>query len=696
MGRAGMLGNFVNKFDGGVEILDDLDDHWTAKHHKGERNWFIQELQEIAAEKSVRVTILGGDVHLGAVGQFFSNSKLDIPKDRDHRYMPNVISSAIVNTPPPDMMADVLNKRNKIHHLDEETDENMIPMFPHDIDGKPRNNKHLLPRRNWCSIREYIPADTPVGTPSGSRSPSLSPGDPGKLKRRLSDRVPGAKLVRRLSQGGEKSVSHPPVTFSTQNYGRFFPSQGPEGNENEQRLSIISRFSHSGSSSRRSSLGAAPPSSSEGQRPNIFLRRPSSFSAKGSLNDDRDGHINLEHGLEIVLNVEVNQKDPAGITTPYRLLVPALDYSGIPDENSIKHAKQVGILNGFLARSSSKRRSWRKSFTRGESDYDDDTEWVSQDALTPQLHEQQPQAPQPLRPRSKIPVHPAQEQETFEVKPPVPTRSPHREEKQKMQPQLQQPHQEQYEAQTYDHQDFNQPVQPPHIERSAPPAAARPPRPPRPRRPSETEQQSIAHPVFAPAKAVMSGGLDSGRQPHRRSTSNPVHQQHPRQQRHQHPQYPQQPHHPHQSRRPQQPQYPQQPHQPHQSHQPKRPHQHAQYQRYEQHPLENPPAQRHPSVRSQHQPPPRPDRGGAPPVMSPTYVQQRGDRYDTDPSYGYNAPHADNSRRATYEDNDEDYNTVGLGDEGDYYSDEDGSDGLSPVSPYAKQHKRKSWRFWTG
>jgi len=59
LGRAGMLGGFLNKFDGGVEILDDLDDHWTAKNHKHERNWFIQELQELAAEKSIRVTILG-------------------------------------------------------------------------------------------------------------------------------------------------------------------------------------------------------------------------------------------------------------------------------------------------------------------------------------------------------------------------------------------------------------------------------------------------------------------------------------------------------------------------------------------------------------------------------------------------------------------------------------------------------------
>ena len=59
IGRSGMLGGLLNQFDGGVEVLDDLDDHWTAKNHKAERTWFIEELQELAAETSVRITILG-------------------------------------------------------------------------------------------------------------------------------------------------------------------------------------------------------------------------------------------------------------------------------------------------------------------------------------------------------------------------------------------------------------------------------------------------------------------------------------------------------------------------------------------------------------------------------------------------------------------------------------------------------------
>lgn len=159
LSRAGMFSGLVNKFDGSVEILDDLDDHWTAKNHKTERTWLIEDLQDLAAEKSIRVTILSGDVHLAAIGQFYSNPSLNLAKDKDYRYMPNIVSSAIVNAPPPELMADVLNKRNKVHHMDSNTDEDMIPIFTHDVDGKNRNNKRLLPRRNWCSIRQYHPGE---------------------------------------------------------------------------------------------------------------------------------------------------------------------------------------------------------------------------------------------------------------------------------------------------------------------------------------------------------------------------------------------------------------------------------------------------------------------------------------------------------------------------------------------------------
>ncbi|KAF1949466.1 hypothetical protein CC80DRAFT_540293 [Byssothecium circinans] len=357
LGRAGMLGNFINKFDGGVEILDDLDDHWTAKHHKREREDFILELQHIAQTKSVRVTILGGDVHLAAVGQFYSNKKLGIPKDKDHRYMPNVISSAIVNTPPPEIMADVINKRNKVHHLDDDTDEDMIPLFTYDVDGKKRNNTHLLQRRNWCSLRDWKPGTTPPATPPGS------PGARPRLTRTLSDYTPG-KMVRRMSAGGgSRRGRGPPLSYynnpanataDEQQIGMPQSSFSPDRSERprSRRSSLTSLFrrraSVDGGSAPGSSQSLPQPRKSSArdsqsiEQPSNFHRRPSMLGKKG-----QSEYVNLEGGLDICLNLEVSQHDPAGSTIPYRIIVPALDCT-VPEQGVVEtERRKSGIGNVF-------------------------------------------------------------------------------------------------------------------------------------------------------------------------------------------------------------------------------------------------------------------------------------------------------------------------------------------------------------
>jgi hypothetical protein len=360
MGRAGMLGNFVNKFDGGVEILDDLDDHWTAKHHKEERNWLIRELQHIASTKSVRVTILGGDVHLAAVGQFFSNKKLNIPKDKDHRYMMNVVSSAIVNTPPPDMMADIINKRNKIHHLDSTTDENMIPIFTHGVDGKKRNNNHLLPHRNWCCIREYKPGATPPGTPplpgtpQGGQRPSL-----GQVVRRFSS-DPGGRQSR--SRGPPMSYYNNPAYAAAdekqtgvrdQPQSSFSPDRSEPERPRSRRNSLTSLFRRRASVdsvARPESSGSAPGignrRSSSQDRPSTFHRRPSVLGKSGL--KQKGDFVNLQGGLEICLNMEVSQHDPAGITAPYRLIVPALDYTPPMDGEAERQPRKASMFGGIF------------------------------------------------------------------------------------------------------------------------------------------------------------------------------------------------------------------------------------------------------------------------------------------------------------------------------------------------------------
>ena len=253
-------------------------------------------------------------------------------------------------------MGDILNKRNKTHHLDPDTDENMIPMFTHDVDGKYRNNKRLLPRRNWCSIREYHPGSTPPPTPPPSdpgteseeegppplrarfqRTMSLTREDarPGNLIRRLSGRGPPQSYVPAGGEGDPESPTSPPM-----------PAGDPFLPRPVARSSTLSN----GISPSIQQLGSAPL-----PRPGTFHRMPTNFSEKAVLKGDptsRGGHINLENGLDIVLNCEINQRDPAGATTPYRLLVPALYYQGPADVNTLPFRRRSVIqrISSFRGR----------------------------------------------------------------------------------------------------------------------------------------------------------------------------------------------------------------------------------------------------------------------------------------------------------------------------------------------------------
>ncbi|KAJ9661826.1 hypothetical protein H2198_001791 [Neophaeococcomyces mojaviensis] len=378
MGRYGLLkGGLLNKFDGGVEVLDDLDDHWTANHHKEERNEFVKELQDLAAERSVRVTILSGDVHLAAIGQFYSNPKLKIPKDRDHRYMPNIISSAIVNTPPPEMLADVLNKRNKVHHLDSYTEESMIPMFTHDVNMRKRNNKHLLPRRNWCSITEYAPGKTPPGSrspspdsiqydeeqetlPQPKRRFSLSRDDvnPRMLFRRLSSRnaPPTAYREGGMYTGDEPQRASsfdgvPPGESQPRSWNQRLGLGRRTASETREPMADGDDIANGNSDARR------PPPFRPG-----FHRRPTNMSEKAAKKGnvpavdaegneiDVNGHVSLDGGLDIVLNCEIDQRDPSGITEPYRLLVPALWYDGSSDREKLNDTEGLSRKPTLLNR----------------------------------------------------------------------------------------------------------------------------------------------------------------------------------------------------------------------------------------------------------------------------------------------------------------------------------------------------------
>ncbi|KAI9677011.1 MAG: hypothetical protein M1817_006850 [Caeruleum heppii] len=205
--RFGVAGSFFNHFDGQVDLLDDLDDHYTARQHKKERKQLIQRLQQLALAHSARVSIVSGDVHLGALGRFYSHPKLQIPAEDDHRYMANVISSAITNKPPPRAVANMLAARNKIHHLDHDTDETLLNLFDRDPGGVNKTaakNHSTMPSRNYAILSE-----TAGSVPSKVHT-NADAHPPGQPPKRTATGRDGHKFLHFGEWGA--GASHPAAT----------------------------------------------------------------------------------------------------------------------------------------------------------------------------------------------------------------------------------------------------------------------------------------------------------------------------------------------------------------------------------------------------------------------------------------------------------------------------------------------------
>ncbi len=224
--RFGMAGGFFNKFDGQVELLDDLDDHYTARQHKKERKDLLLRLQSLAEDFNIRISILGGDVHLAALGRFYAKPKLGIPIDQDHRYMVNIISSAITNHPPPRAVADLLARRNKIHHLDHDTDETLMKIF----DKDPRNtiktasfNEVTMPSRNYAIISEsYDPTKVASSNTTLPNIASLTNGHAISAQQPEPSSIVDAPLSTK--DAGHSNNGHSPVGCGEEKAGTQHPA----------------------------------------------------------------------------------------------------------------------------------------------------------------------------------------------------------------------------------------------------------------------------------------------------------------------------------------------------------------------------------------------------------------------------------------------------------------------------------------
>jgi len=134
-------------------------DHWTHANHERERTVLVRTLQEISYNRRMRVTFLSGDVHCCGVGYFY-----DPQYPMDHKLMFQIITSAIVDVPPPAMVIKLLHNNQRFYlpplqgsgntKQQSDTKEEMMDLFAKDVDGRDLGNmRKLLPRRNYALCR---------------------------------------------------------------------------------------------------------------------------------------------------------------------------------------------------------------------------------------------------------------------------------------------------------------------------------------------------------------------------------------------------------------------------------------------------------------------------------------------------------------------------------------------------------------
>jgi hypothetical protein len=320
--RWGFADGLFNKFDGQVDLLDDLDDHYTNRHHKTERRELIERFQRFARAYSVRVTILGGDVHLAAIGRFYSRPDLALPARSDWRYMVNIISSAITNKPPPDALANFIARRDKAHRVNETTDERMLNFFDHDPGrGKEAVEEHhragrlkFLPRRRTAKrnhitmpSRNYAVV-TESGPVAGRPSSSGTPADLGHAVV-----TEGGPVAGRPSSSGSGEITPAPVD----------PKLNAAAAEEDAKMAAA--------------LPAVMPAFS-GRAHNTRLPMTDGEMGCGSGHPAADGVTPSgrggECGLDVTIRVEIDSADMTGMTYGYGMTVPELDTAAVVKNNT--------------------------------------------------------------------------------------------------------------------------------------------------------------------------------------------------------------------------------------------------------------------------------------------------------------------------------------------------------------------------
>jgi len=138
----GGLERALNALPGQQELEDDLRDHWRSAPHQQERQRLVQRLLRFAAAKNCRVTIVSGDVHVGALGVIESTRE----GPTGHAGVINqLVSTGIVHPAPPAMARWVLERFAEGRDpIDRGINGSMLPIAGH--------GSYLIGARNWLAL----------------------------------------------------------------------------------------------------------------------------------------------------------------------------------------------------------------------------------------------------------------------------------------------------------------------------------------------------------------------------------------------------------------------------------------------------------------------------------------------------------------------------------------------------------------
>lgn len=132
---------------GQQELEDDLRDHWSSRGHHGERLRLIHRLLDFGKARATRVTIVSGDVHVGALGLIEST------REGTPQTIPQLISSGIVHPPAAAIVVYALDKLFAAGGvIDRGIELSMQPL--------PGSKRRLLAARNWLSLEPDLGWET--------------------------------------------------------------------------------------------------------------------------------------------------------------------------------------------------------------------------------------------------------------------------------------------------------------------------------------------------------------------------------------------------------------------------------------------------------------------------------------------------------------------------------------------------------